>query len=90
MRDALKYESRIVRKPKTDVKRGLADEYTPLCSDLAEFGKTAFHKRPTDAMSLQVRFDRDGAKSIPASGTITDSYRRERNMPYDAAGIFGD
>ena len=90
MRDALQHQSRIVCKPKMDVKRGLADEHTPLCSDRAEFGKTAFHKRLADATALHIGFDRNRAKSIPASSAITDGYRRERNMSYDAAGIFGN
>ena len=41
--DAFKRESRIVRKPKTNVKRRVTNEHTPVCSDLTKFGKTHFH-----------------------------------------------
>lgn len=80
----------MVHKSKTAVERRVPDQHTPLCANLAEFGKTALHERPPDATALQAGFDRNWAKSIPASGTIADGYRRERNMAYDAAGIFSD
>ena len=35
LRDTLKHERRIVRKPKADVERWVANEHTPICSDLA-------------------------------------------------------
>ncbi len=87
---ALKHESRVVRKPKTRVERRIANEYAPICSDHAEFGKTRFHQRPPDSATLPLGFDRNRAKSIPAGGAIADGYSRERNMPYDATGLFGD
>lgn len=89
-RDTLKHKRRIICKPKPNVKRGVANQHTPIGTDLAQFGKTALHQRPANATALQVRFDRNGAKPIPASGTITDGHRRERHMPHDAPCIFGD
>jgi len=90
LRDALKHESRIVRKPKAGVERRVTNQHTPICSCLANFGKAPLHKRPPDTAVLPLGFDRNWAKAIPASGTITDGYWRERNMPYDAAGVFSD
>ena len=71
-RDALQHERGMVRKPKTDVERRIAHKHTPIGSDSAQFGKTSFHKRWGDATALQVGFNRNGAKPIPASGAITD------------------
>jgi len=88
--DAFKHESRIVRKPKTGIERWVTDEYTPICSDFAELGKAILHESSTDATMLQLGFDRNWTKPIPARGAIADGYRGKRNMPYDAAGIFGD
>lgn len=80
----------MVRKSKTAVERRVPDQHTPLRANLAEFGKTAFHERPPDAAALQIGFDRNWAKPIPTSGTITDGYRRKRNMADDATGIFSN
>lgn len=90
MRDALEHESGIVRKPKAAVEPWIANEHTPSCSDIAQFGKASLHQRPSDATALQIGFDRNWAKSIPARNTIIDAYWGKRDMPHDAAGIFGD
>ncbi len=90
MRDAFKNESRTVRKPKTSVERWIAHQHTSIRAGIAEFGKPLLHKCSPDAPALPRGVDRNWAKPIPASGTVTDGYWRDCNMPDDAAGFLRD
>ncbi len=90
MRDTLKHESRIARKPEARVEQRIANQHTTLCPDPAEFGKALLHQRSPDATALPLGFDRNWTKPIPACGTITDGYWRKGKMPHDTACIFCD
>ena len=90
MGDPLKDERRIVGKSKTGVESRITDENTPLRADHAKFGEPSLHQGSPDATALPRGLDRNGAKAIPANGTITDRYRRERDMPNDTTSFFGN
>lgn len=89
-RNTLKHERGIVRKTKPCVERRVTHQHTSIGAHLAKFGKATLHERPPDTTALPLGFDRNWAKPIPTSSTVTDGYWRERHMPDDAARIFGD
>lgn len=88
--DTFEDESRIAGKAKASVERWISDQNTPVCADLAEFCKSPLHEGSPDATALPLRLDRNRAKPVPANCTITDRQRRERDVPDDATGFFGN
>lgn len=90
LRNPLKHQSGIVRKPEAGVESRFANKYAAVCSDFSEFGKPSLHQGSPDATALAFGCDRNRAKSIPADGTVTDGYGRERDMSHDAAKVFGN
>jgi len=89
-RDALKHKRRIVRKPEPTVERRIADENTAICSELSKFRKALLHQGSPNTTALQIGLYRNGAKTIPATRTVINRDRRDRNMSNDATGIFGN
>lgn len=90
LRDTIKHESRVIRKPKIGVERRIAYENAPVSPDLANLGKPPLDEGSADATALPIGLDRDWANPVPADGTIRNRYWRERDMPDDAASTFRD
>ena len=79
----------IIEEAEATVVRGIAEHDAAIGPERSKPDESLTNQRAADSDPLQVRYDRDRAEAVPASGDAIDPHRREGDVADDGSVVRG-